>query len=664
MGVAGAAIGAGALTAVGSVASGAMSSSAAKKAAQTQADASRDATAATLRAAQDAIGRMEGYSGQALGILAPFFSGRGGAGPISLGGGAAFSPAAGGSAAAGSSGANGAPTADQLKAIQSTRPDLYSAFQRDGGGDFGQWLQNWYGMVSPGGVNADITHDAAIDAYDKTTSAPNFGGFVNYLSGGTSGGAGAAADPTSAITSLYQNYLGRQPTADEVKRMQDQFKAGTTLDQMQATITSSPEYQVAQQSGKIGTDGTFFQAPGMADLSSLAKGSASSPVISNLRSLADLTSGAYGPLLGYANGFNPNITALSKIASGNTPALTNLAAWADGTAPGQGAAQSIVQGTSPALATEQAIFSGNAPTLQSLSQLAKGDGASMPYLRAVMSGSLPTMANLESTAAAGNTATDTMTRYLTNPGSYQSSPAYQFELDQGLKAITNAASATGAGGNTQQAAAKYAEGLAGQDYFSTLTSLQGLAGLGTNAATTTANLGAGAASEAAGNIAGAATSLGGIGQAAAANLTGAQTGLAADLLGAQTTAATALPSIESGAAKDVASIGAGAAGQLTSTAAGAQGDISSIIANALSQLFGGSLSSSQSAAALLGNLGSSVGSTAVGAGNSVSNNIIGAGNAAAAGQIGSANALAGGFGGASSGISNALLMYQLLGRAA
>lgn len=618
-----------AASAIGGIASASISSGAAKDAASTQAQASRDATAQTLQAAQQAIQTMQGFGGQALGVLAPFFSGRGGAGPMALGGlntlatnpppgtdAAGFFPPGGAPGASASGSAAGAPTAAQLQAVATARPDLFSAFQKSGQSDFASWLQNWYGEESPGGINAS-TKDGDITAYNKSTSTPSFGGFVNSVAASS-----AAPQPytvptaPSEVASVYQNYLGRAPTAAEMNQWNVQAELGNSpaaiLSKVQSSITSSPEYQADQQAGKVGSDGTFYQAPGMADLSALSKGSASSPVVSNLHSLADLSSGAYAPLKG--------------ILAGTDPSQQNLTAFANGTAPGQSTLRDIVQGTSPALATEQAVFSGNAPTLQPLSALANGRSG-------LTAGLLPAQ-------IAGSAASGKLMDYLTNPGSYQASPAFQFERDQGLNAITNAASATGAGGNTQEAAAKFAEGLAGQDYFNTLTSLQSLAGLGVNAAGTSAGVGAGAA-----------TSLGGIGQSAAANLTGAQTGSATDLLANEAAAATAR-----------ANIGASSAGQLTSSAVGAQGDLASIIANAMSQLYGGSLSSSQSAAALLGNLGSSIGSTAVGAGNNISSNIIGAGNAAAAGQIGSANALAGGINGATSGIGNNLLLLSLLGK--
>lgn len=58
---------------------------------------------------------------------------------------------------------------------------------------------------------------------------------------------------------------------------------------------------------------------------------------------------------------------------------------------------------------------------------------------------------------------------------FQTSPGYQFQLGQGLDALTRAANITGAaaGGNTLQAAQQYGQGLANQEWNNYLTGLQG-----------------------------------------------------------------------------------------------------------------------------------------------------------------------------------------------
>lgn len=110
---------------------------------------------------------------------------------------------------------------------------------------------------------------------------------------------------------------------------------------------------------------------------------------------------------------------------------------------------------------------------------------------------------------------------------FQSSPGYQFQLQQGLQGVTNAASATGGinSGNTLKALTQYGQGVANQDYYNALNAytaqqnntfnkLQTVAGSGQNAS---ANLGA-LGSQVAGQI-GANTI--GAGNAAAAGQVGA-----------------------------------------------------------------------------------------------------------------------------------------------
>lgn len=59
-------------------------------------------------------------------------------------------------------------------------------------------------------------------------------------------------------------------------------------------------------------------------------------------------------------------------------------------------------------------------------------------------------------------------------GAFQAGPGYQFQLDQGLQALTRAASAGGmlASGNTLAAGTEYGQGLANQEYGNWLGRLQ------------------------------------------------------------------------------------------------------------------------------------------------------------------------------------------------
>lgn len=68
---------------------------------------------------------------------------------------------------------------------------------------------------------------------------------------------------------------------------------------------------------------------------------------------------------------------------------------------------------------------------------------------------------------------------------YQSSPGYQWQLQQGIDAIQNSASAQGGvvSGNTLKALQTYGTGLANQNYQQWINNLLSLAQLGGNAAT-------------------------------------------------------------------------------------------------------------------------------------------------------------------------------------
>jgi hypothetical protein len=103
----------------------------------------------------------------------------------------------------------------------------------------------------------------------------------------------------------------------------------------------------------------------------------------------------------------------------------------------------------------------------------------------------------------------------------QGLPGYQFALGQGEKSVQNQFSAGGLGGSGAEikAAESYATGLAQQNYTGYLGQLQGLAGLGENAAagvgnagiqtgTNIASLGVGGASAQAAGLVGAGNSLG------------------------------------------------------------------------------------------------------------------------------------------------------------
>jgi hypothetical protein len=103
----------------------------------------------------------------------------------------------------------------------------------------------------------------------------------------------------------------------------------------------------------------------------------------------------------------------------------------------------------------------------------------------------------------------------------QNTPGYQFQLQQGLGAINNAASAAGGvnSGNTLRALTQYGQGLANQTYQQYLGNLSGLAGSGQNAAANLGGLSASVGSNIGSSLIGAGNALaaGTVGQANALN---------------------------------------------------------------------------------------------------------------------------------------------------
>lgn len=165
-----------------------------------------------------------------------------------------------------------------------------------------------------------------------------------------------------------------------------------------------------------------------------------------------------------------------------------------------------------------------------------------PFLQ----GGQNTLATLLAQLGIGKNGTLTPGAPLTTPFSaatYQQSPGYQFQLNQGVNAVQNAASATGGinSGNTLKALTQYGQGLANQDYYQAQSVYQGqqnqlfnylqtIAGSGQNAGAQLGALGSNAASNAGNYItqAGNASAAGTIGAANA--LTGGINGVSQNAL--------------------------------------------------------------------------------------------------------------------------------------
>lgn len=115
-------------------------------------------------------------------------------------------------------------------------------------------------------------------------------------------------------------------------------------------------------------------------------------------------------------------------------------------------------------------------------------------------------------------------------GGFETSPGYQFRLDEGIKAIQRSAAARGAlsSGATMKSLNNYAQGQASGEYNNYVNSLMNLAGIGSGATSGTASAGA----QAAGGIANAYTNAGNAQAAGAINTGNAINGTVQNLAGA------------------------------------------------------------------------------------------------------------------------------------
>lgn len=110
---------------------------------------------------------------------------------------------------------------------------------------------------------------------------------------------------------------------------------------------------------------------------------------------------------------------------------------------------------------------------------------------------------------------------------FEESPAYQFMMQQGMRGINNSARAQGLYGSGARGMAlqRFGQGLASQEFNNYLNRLQGLAGMGQQAAGAGAQFGMAGAQGAGQNVAGAGTAMGGGTVGAANAFTGATNNL-------------------------------------------------------------------------------------------------------------------------------------------
>ena len=120
-------------------------------------------------------------------------------------------------------------------------------------------------------------------------------------------------------------------------------------------------------------------------------------------------------------------------------------------------------------AADTQASAADAASRQQMDMYNQGNARQLPFLQAGQNASGQLSGLMGSNGANG---------LLTSPFSaqqYQQSPGYQFQMDQGLQAVNNSASARGGvdSGNTLKALTGYGQGLANQDYYKAQNAYQG-----------------------------------------------------------------------------------------------------------------------------------------------------------------------------------------------
>ncbi len=105
---------------------------------------------------------------------------------------------------------------------------------------------------------------------------------------------------------------------------------------------------------------------------------------------------------------------------------------------------------------------------------------------------------------AGAFGLEQLTGLLQDPSSYLKDPSYQFQLDEGLRGLTQRAAAGGTlqSGNTLRDIVKFSGGLASTGYQQRVSDLQGLSTMGQNAANQTGAFGQNTANQISGGYQG------------------------------------------------------------------------------------------------------------------------------------------------------------------
>jgi len=143
-----------------------------------------------------------------------------------------------------------------------------------------------------------------------------------------------------------------------------------------------------------------------------------------------------------------------------------------------GAGASIIAGNKAAKATRNAAAQSVAEQQREYDQTRSDN---QPYMQTGYGalGKLASMYGVTPTGANGSPITTGGVGYV-NDGGYSASPGFKFQLDQGTQAAERSAAARGIlqSGGTQKAIARYATGLAANDYDQYASRLAQLAGVG------------------------------------------------------------------------------------------------------------------------------------------------------------------------------------------
>lgn len=165
-------------------------------------------------------------------------------------------------------------------------------------------------------------------------------------------------------------------------------------------------------------------------------------------------------------------------------AVGSVASGLIGSSAAKSAASTQAAATDRATQAEMSMYNQN--VAREAPFVAGGTNA-LNQLQQLLSGGSPVLSMLGIGPGGGGTGT-------INPALFQGSPGYQWQLGQGMNAITNSAAArTGIGGNTLAALQTYGTGLANQDFWnyvnqlnsgynSQVGNLYNLTALGANAA--------------------------------------------------------------------------------------------------------------------------------------------------------------------------------------